>query len=590
MDGDTTSSISTGFQFQANSTSKWDNELKFAAAGSVRTSFVVLTVFNLLVAFAVTISILLRSWKTLKRTEPMWDLRSSWLRLVKGRDVYPFALSLGIVIQGIVYAIAQSKGFESLMILRSFFIVPFIQLVFGLELTIRIMSPRVFPFRGRFNTLACLATVGILLIVVLSITFVVRPSQFCFANLLSYLHRYDAGCFGALLTVIILVLIECGLICFKLHTGARMSVAERDEASRMVYFMVIAVISYTLQVTFFYNTTFQDPGASSSTTMELAAIATVATNMSGLLLGCLYLFLRSSKSPTGCSDDDIEASQGFKKWGDDQDQEPQTPGSAMLQPLELPKLAHKADSKESLLADDRVEEKVFGARKDFLKAGLKPLRLSTMRQSGDFPTAPKPIRTSSKESIRNLKRSMYSIFPKAEPLKSPMLLPTTTYKETASKKMPPQNLADDLLAPPGLRLPNRNLRASGASMLSMATVQIGLRLSNIADMRPSEPKPKQDTEPVHNLDCPNSTVRFFPRKTSPLAIAIVDVPGEGTSYKIQDNFDNNLTEKELPPVPLSAGMATPPETTLSSAVHVKILNNSKFSSIMMGIIGDTNMV
>ncbi|KAM0325206.1 hypothetical protein ACHAPQ_008114 [Fusarium lateritium] len=553
MDGDTTSSISTGFQFQANSTSKWDNELKFAAAGSVRTSFVVLTVFNLLVAFAVTISILLRSWKTLKRTEPMWDLRSSWLRLVKGRDVYPFALSLGIVIQGIVYAIAQSKGFESLMILRSFFIVPFIQLVFGLELTIRIMSPRVFPFRGRFNTPACLATIGILLIVVLSITFVVRPSQFCFANLLSYLHRYDAGCFGALLTVIILVLIECGLICFKLYTGARMSVAERDEASRMVYFMVIAVISYTLQVTFFYNTTFQDPGASSSTTMELAAIATVATNMSGLLLGCLYLFLRSSKSPTGCSDDDIEASQGFKKWGDDQDQEPQTPGSAMLQPLELPKLAHKADSKESLLVDDRVEEKVFGARKDFLKAGLKPLRLSTMRQSSDFPTAPRPIRTSSKESIRNLKRSMYSIFPKAEPPKSPMLLPTTTYKETASKKMPPQNLTDDFLAPPGLRLPNRNLRASGASMLSMATVQIGLRLSNIADMRPSEPKPKQDTEPVHNLDCPNSTVRFFPRKTSPLAIAIVDVPGEGTSYKIQDNFDNNLTEKELPPVPLSAG-------------------------------------
>lgn len=111
------------------------------------------------------------------------------------------------------------------------------------------MSPRVFPFRGRFNTLACLATIGVLLIVVLSITFVVRPSQFCFANLLSYLHRYDAGCFGALLTVIVLVLIECGLICFKLHTGARMSVAERDEASRMVYFMVIAVISYVSTLT-----------------------------------------------------------------------------------------------------------------------------------------------------------------------------------------------------------------------------------------------------------------------------------------------------------------------------------------------------
>lgn len=44
-------------------------------------------------------------------------LRSSWFRLVKGRDVYPFVLSLGIVVQGIVYATAQAKGLESLMIL-----------------------------------------------------------------------------------------------------------------------------------------------------------------------------------------------------------------------------------------------------------------------------------------------------------------------------------------------------------------------------------------------------------------------------------------------------------------------------------------
>ncbi|KAF5657264.1 hypothetical protein FHETE_10527 [Fusarium heterosporum] len=577
MNSGTTSPDSMGFQFQANSTSKWDNELKFAAAGTTRTSLIILSVFSLVVAFAVTFSILLRSWKTLKRTEPVWGTKSSWLRIVQGRDIYPFVLSLGIVVQGIAYAVAQSKGLESLMILGctltsqlmlpAFFIVPFIQVVFGLELTIRITRPSVFPFRGRFNTLICLVTIATLLLTVLSITFAVRPSEFCFASLLSYLQRYDAGCFGTLLTVIVIVLIECGFICFKLHTGARMGVAERDEASRMVYFMVIAVISYTLQVTVFYNTTFHDPGAASNTTMELAAIATVVADMSGLLLGCLYLFLRSSKSPTGCSDDEIEASRGFRKW-DDQDQEPQTPGSAMLQPLELPKLAHESDSKEDILVDDRIEDKVFGARRDFLKGGLKPLRLSSMRHSRDLPSAPKPVRTSSKESIKNLKRSMYSIFPKAEPPKSPMLLPTTTYKDTTPKKATTtQNLGDDLLAPPGLRLPNRNLRSSGASMLSMATVQIGLRLSNIADMRPSKPEPKQNAEPVHNLDCPNSTVRFFPRKTSPLAIAIVDVPGEGTSYEIQDNFGDNLVEKELPPVPLSAGMATPPETTLSSAVY-----------------------
>ncbi|KAF5025912.1 hypothetical protein F66182_2031 [Fusarium sp. NRRL 66182] len=108
---------STGFQFQANSTSAWDNELKLAAAGSVRTSITILASFNVLAAFAVAVSILLRSWKTSKRNEPAWNFRSSWFQLIKKPDVYPFVLSLGIVVQGIVYATAQAKGLGSLMIL-----------------------------------------------------------------------------------------------------------------------------------------------------------------------------------------------------------------------------------------------------------------------------------------------------------------------------------------------------------------------------------------------------------------------------------------------------------------------------------------
>lgn len=133
---------------------------------------------------------------------------------------------------------------SALLTLAAFFIAPFIQLIFGLELTLRVTKPSVFPFRGRFNTPACLIFTVILLLVVFSITFAVRPSEFCFAGLVSFLHRYDTGIFGTLLTIIVLVLVECGIICFKLHTGARMVIAERDEASRMVYHMVVAVISY----------------------------------------------------------------------------------------------------------------------------------------------------------------------------------------------------------------------------------------------------------------------------------------------------------------------------------------------------------
>ncbi|KAF5025913.1 hypothetical protein F66182_2032 [Fusarium sp. NRRL 66182] len=365
-----------------------------------------------------------------------------------------------------------------------------------------------------------------------------------------------------------MVLLQIGIICFKLHTGARMDFAVRDEASRMVYFMVIAVISYTMQMMFFYNTTFQDPLAATKGSMQLAMIGTVVTNLSGLLLGCLYLFLRASKSPTGYYDDDIEVSNNLNKWGGDQNPGPQSPEPLVPRSLDLPKQVRKADSEEDLLADTRAEGKVFGTRKDILNRGLpKPLRMGSMRQPQGLPTIPQPVRMSSKESIKNFKKSMYSIFPKEEPPKSPILLPTTYRESLAKKATSTQGPDTGLLPPPALRIPDKKSHRNDASMISTATVQIGLRLSNIGDLRPSKAEAKQDTNRVHNLDCPNSMVTFFPRKTSPLAIAIVDVPGEGARYEIQDNFEKQLSEKELPPVPLSAGMNTPPETTLSSAVY-----------------------
>lgn len=65
----------SGFQFQANSTSAWDNQLKLAAAASVRTSIVVLASFNVLAAFTTAVSIFLASWKTAKRTDAAWTWR-----------------------------------------------------------------------------------------------------------------------------------------------------------------------------------------------------------------------------------------------------------------------------------------------------------------------------------------------------------------------------------------------------------------------------------------------------------------------------------------------------------------------------------
>ncbi|KAJ4318547.1 hypothetical protein N0V84_006783 [Fusarium piperis] len=569
---------SAGFQFQANSTSAWDNKLKLAAAASVRTSIVVLASFNVLAAFATAASILWASWKTAKRTDAAWTWRTSWFRLIKRRDVHPFVLSCGIVVQGITYAVAQSKGLQSLMILGcrtisrfmlpALFITPIIQLIFGLELAIRVTKPNIFPARGRWNVVACLVIIGLLLLVTFSITFAIQPLNFCFAGLFWYLHRYNLGCFGLLTTIVSLILIQCGVISFKLHTGSSMSFAVRDEASRMVYYMVIALLSYTLLITFFYNTSFQDPQSASPETMQLAMVASVVANLSGLLTACLYLFLRSSKSPSGIYEDGGNSVKGFKSDLEGQELEPSSPSSVVPRPLQLPQQVRKESSRESLLAEARDEGKVMGARKDILNHAFpRPLRLGSMRHSQILPSKPGHAQTSSKASLKNFKKSMYSIFPKEEQPKSPvLLLPTTTYSPTPAKKASiSTKLADRLLPPPAIHFPEDGPRRRGSSMLSTATVQIGLRLSNINDMRSSKAPVQEDADKVHNLDCPNGTVTFFPRKTSPLAIAIVDVPGEGTTFQLKDNL-----EKELPPVPLSAkdsGKNQDDQPTLSSAVY-----------------------
>ncbi|KAF5008827.1 hypothetical protein FDECE_4917 [Fusarium decemcellulare] len=547
---------SSGFQFDANSTSAWDNQLKLAAAGSVRTSIIVLASFNVLAAFATAVSILCESWKTARRNDPGWNLNSCY--------------------QASQWQDASFAGSTNTTL--ALFITPFIQMIFGMELTIRITKPNIFPARGRWNVVMCLVVIGLLLVLTYGITFAIRPSNFCFAGLFWYLHRYNRGCFGLLTTIVSLMLIQCGIISFKLHTGAKMSFAERDEASRMVYYMVVALVSYTLLITFFFNTTFQDPLSASPETMQLAMVVSVVANLSGLLTGCLYLFLRSSKSPSGVSEesgtDMGKMDKGFfEADGEGQDLEPSSPSSSIVpRPLRLPQQVRKQGSRETLLADVRDEGKVFGARKDILNHAFpRPLRLS-MRQSQKLPARPDATRTASKASLKNFKKSMYSIFPKEEQLKSPILLPTTTYTPSSAQKAPAMNFADGLLAPPAIHAAGSGHHQRSSSMVSTATVQIGLRLSNIDDViRPSKPPVQEDANKVHNLDCPNSTVTFFPRKTSPLAIAIVDVPGEGAMYKVQDNL-----EKELPPVPLGESSRRAEEAedsedddnvTLSSAVY-----------------------
>ena len=109
------------------------SSLVFENSKSIRTSTIILASFNGLAAFATAFSILYDCYCTSKRygntsnsKYGFLETLSSYLAYVYHRKVFlwamhpaetfPLVLALGIVVQGVIFAVAQSFGLESLMI------------------------------------------------------------------------------------------------------------------------------------------------------------------------------------------------------------------------------------------------------------------------------------------------------------------------------------------------------------------------------------------------------------------------------------------------------------------------------------------
>lgn len=109
------------------------SSLVFENSKSIRTSTIILASFNGVAAFATAFSILYDCYCTSKRYgnssnskyvlkfAPLTYLayvccRKFFLWAMHPAETFPLVLALGIVVQGLIFAIAQSFGLESLMI------------------------------------------------------------------------------------------------------------------------------------------------------------------------------------------------------------------------------------------------------------------------------------------------------------------------------------------------------------------------------------------------------------------------------------------------------------------------------------------
>jgi hypothetical protein len=124
------------------------------------------------------------------------------------------------------------------------FLVPYIQLVFGVEIAVRaFQKDQPFAPRAKWTVSICLTKVGLLTLTTFLVANFQRAKNTCLLSLFWFVAEYAMGCF-ILLIVIVTTLLACAVIIFvKLHKSIKVEVTARVNASRMVYYLALAAIS-----------------------------------------------------------------------------------------------------------------------------------------------------------------------------------------------------------------------------------------------------------------------------------------------------------------------------------------------------------
>lgn len=119
---------------------------------------------------------------------------------------------------------------------------PYIQLVFTVEITLRALKSNPFPPRSKWTVAICLTIVKIALLATGLVTFFIRAPNFCFASLFWFVAKWAEGGFGLLIAIAV-ILAACAVILYiKLTRNSMIEDEERVSASRMIYYIALAII------------------------------------------------------------------------------------------------------------------------------------------------------------------------------------------------------------------------------------------------------------------------------------------------------------------------------------------------------------
>ncbi|KAI1330153.1 hypothetical protein F5Y16DRAFT_47527 [Xylariaceae sp. FL0255] len=528
-------------------------QLKTLDITSERQPTVILASFNIVIAAATAAGILYDSYLRAKRSPLRKHGRVNCFSCVRGADVYPFLVSLSVVGQGIIFIAAQVQGLGMIFkigcalisefMLPAIFFVPYVQLIFALETTSRALKKQPFTPRSRWTVPTCLIFVNLALIITGLIAFVVRPPNICFASLFWFVARWAEGGF-ILLLILVVILTSCATIIYlQLRRQPTIRQGDRVGASRLFYYIVLAIFPNILMMPFFAYLSFNtDSRSNPAVGLTFSEIASITANISGLLHGGLYLFLRSNIIPTimpkGKFDDsEIEDLKNQRMY-------PGSTGadfnSQIAKPISAPRYPIELDSRQ----------KTPPAQEN--PVSIHPLRLQGVFDEESVSKSLEPVKVpSSKLHARKPSASSsYALFPNRHQgnTASATLLPSLAYSPT-SREQVSGSFVDTSKPRPAFRFPMSHHRRD-SSWVSSATVQIGLRLSNMEDVPPIARNFATENDEVHGLDCPEASKAMTSNRPSPLVTTTTeDIIPQPPRSKFSPEASPLSMIKNLPPLP-----------------------------------------
>ncbi|KAE9374059.1 hypothetical protein N431DRAFT_335785 [Stipitochalara longipes BDJ] len=525
------------------------DKLVFQDSESVRTSTIILAAFNILAALATAISILYDCYWSSKRCAPKYKTSKFCVSRIHPAETFPLILAIAIIIQGLVFAAVSGEGLQSLFIMNcgtiaqftwvALFMVPYLQLVFGLECALRSFRSLPFQARGKYDVTICLVVVVLMLVGTWLPSFFVH-SDVCFASLVWYVMRY--GVLGLKLLIITgsLMILSAVIIFVRLSTVSLIDEHQRIAASRMVYYLVLGIVSLAFVIPYF-GSLVGAPGD-----IKLAMMATVVLNLSGLMSGLLQLFLRSNTVATS-----FGTKQG-RQWDRKKHQirifgpNELAMHNHLVDPVTGPRSQRELSSRATSRASLMGVEKGRAISMESLSTSPtlnNPFSPKSFDEIGDMPSRPGPA-AGFKSSRGHSRAPSYSLFPPEGSSPSKGQQPTSVYD------------ISDLAPPPVVHYTGGPRHRRDSSIASSATVQIGLRISHA---------PSPSREDMNAMPLPSTTYKFTSSPTKP---ATTTLPS--TSYAAaplpSTTYGNNSNNPFLATAP--AARPAPPPSPLKIQTNI----------------------